>query len=174
MAGTDRCSNCGEPHATGDVFCENCGLDFLTGTLPEPLEPVTSSGATEQATATVVITADPDYHRRVDPDGVLPFPEPPPAPRQVRLTGSRALLGRERPSSGIFPDVDLSHDPAASSRHALLERGRDGSWSITDLGSTNGTYLGDSTDPIEPHVPASISPGTSIHVGAFTRLDLDA
>ena len=29
------CPNCDVAHSAGDVFCENCGYDFLTGTLPD-------------------------------------------------------------------------------------------------------------------------------------------
>lgn len=174
MSGT--CPNCGAAHGDGDVFCEHCGFDFLTGSLPTPDEAVTavpSAGPTETEPDTRVrITADPDYHARMDADGVLAFPDPPPQPRELPITGSEVLIGRARPSRGLFPDIDLSDDPAVSSRHAVLHRRDDGSWTITDLGSTNGTYLGVSTVALEPGVAVSIGPDTDVHLGAWTRLDL--
>ena len=172
-----QCTNCGEPHGVDDVFCENCGLDFLTGTLPTPASPVTSLGNAGEGRAgteaSVTITADRRFHQRMDTDHVLEFPEPEPTARTVRVAGSRVLVGRERPSRGIFPDIDLGSDPAASSRHALFERRADGTWTVTDLGSTNGTYVGDSTIPIDPNSPVTVNRGTPVFVGAWTRLDLD-
>lgn len=166
------CSNCGEPHGPDDVFCENCGFDFLTGSLPTPEPSITSSAPpTEAPNAMVRITADADYHERMDADGVLEFPDPPPPAREVPLTGELVLIGRSRPSRGLFPDIDLSSDPAVSSRHAMLARRGDGSWTLTDVGSTNGTYLGDSTVALEPDVAVPVSDGTDIHVGAWTRLE---
>ena len=54
----------------------------------------------------------------------------------------------------------------------MLERDDD-RWTVTDLGSMNGTYLGDSTVALEAHTPVPVSPGTPIFVGGWTRLDLD-
>ena len=172
------CSNCGEPHDEADVFCENCGLDFLTGSLPDPAEPVStiapSPGPPVAGGAQDVLTiaADRSFHRRMDTDGVLTFPDPEPDQITVPIDGDTVLIGRERPSRGIFPDIDLSADPAVSSRHAMLNRRPDASWTITDLGSTNGTFIGESTVPITPHTPVSLAAGTPIFVGAWTRLDL--
>ncbi|MBI3207118.1 MAG: FHA domain-containing protein [Myxococcales bacterium] len=45
------------------------------------------------------------------------------------------VLGREA------GDVVFTSDPFMSRRHASLTRGRDGSFTLTDLGSSNGTYL---------------------------------
>ncbi len=174
------CSNCGEPHGDADVFCESCGFDFITGTLPEPEPPVTSLGLTPAtptvagaATEVVTIAVDRAFYARMDTDGVLEFPNPEPDQLTVEITGDQVLIGRERPSRNIFPDIDVAADPAVSSRHALLARRPDGSWQITDLGSTNGTYIADSTVAITPHVPVPVAPGTPIFVGAWTRLDLN-
>jgi FHA domain-containing protein len=50
------------------------------------------------------------------------------------LSGSRVLIGRSR-------DCDITlEDPNASRRHAEL-RQEDGSWIVTDLGSTNGVKV---------------------------------
>jgi hypothetical protein len=35
---TRNCQNCNTPHGPDDMFCENCGYDFITGSLPA--EPV--------------------------------------------------------------------------------------------------------------------------------------
>lgn len=174
MSEGTACANCGEPHGPDDVFCEACGFDFLTGSLPTPEAAPTSNAPAHAAPgdphAVVRITADPTYHERMDADGVLDFPDPAPEARDVPLTGDVVLIGRSRPSRGLFPDIDLSSDPAVSSRHAVLARRPDGTWTVTDVGSTNGTYLGDSTVALEPDVAVTVADGTDIHLGAWTRL----
>ena len=56
------------------------------------------------------------------------------APRTVRIGGGTATIGR-------LPECEVVvHDPGASRRHAQI-REQDGVWTLTDLGSTNGTQL---------------------------------
>ncbi len=59
------------------------------------------------------------------------------AGQRVPLSGSEARIGRRAVS-----DVCLSWDSCVSRDHARLRRERE-SWLLEDLGSTNGTYLGD-------------------------------
>lgn len=40
MASEMNCSNCDQAYGPDDMFCENCGYDFLTGSLPPDLEGV--------------------------------------------------------------------------------------------------------------------------------------
>ena len=37
--GQQACPNCSTPNADDALFCENCGYDFTTGTMPRPLTP---------------------------------------------------------------------------------------------------------------------------------------
>jgi FHA domain-containing protein len=56
------------------------------------------------------------------------------APRTVRVGGGTVTIGR-------LPECEVVvHDPGASRRHAQL-REQQGAWTLTDLGSTNGTQL---------------------------------
>ncbi len=55
----------------------------------------------------------------------------------VKLGDAPVTLGRADDSTLVLTD------DYASSRHARLVPG-DGSWTVEDLGSTNGTYLGGS------------------------------
>ena len=53
---------------------------------------------------------------------------------EFELRGEETTIGRD-------PAADVTIDePAASRRHAVIVRGRDGFY-LRDLGSTNGTYL---------------------------------
>ena len=52
----------------------------------------------------------------------------------------------------------------------MLERRRDGACVLRDLGSTNGTFLGDEPAPIPPHTDMPLADGDRIHVGAWTTI----
>jgi hypothetical protein len=62
---------------------------------------------------------------------------------EFSLSTNEAYIGRWDADNGIFPDVDLdAHDPEAkvSRRHARVTF-KDGTYSVEDLGSTNGTFI---------------------------------
>ncbi len=59
------------------------------------------------------------------------------------LSSEETFIGRWDADNGVFPDVDLDqHDPEAkvSRRHARIIF-KDGTYSVEDLGSTNGTFI---------------------------------
>ena len=78
---------------------------------------------------------------------------------RVALDGDRLTIGREKGN-----DVVLPGDPMVSRRHALLERLAAG-WSVSDLGSTNGTFV--NGEPLDR--PRPLYSGDEIAVGE-TRL----
>ncbi|TML24830.1 MAG: FHA domain-containing protein [Actinobacteria bacterium] len=156
-ASGETCPSCGS--ARDGRFCEVCGHDFVLGD-PQP-----------------DTVADPAYHTRMRE---LAAPDAPPIPfpaycpeRRFPVRTTQLLIGRRRPSRGIEPDIDLTgppEDAAVSHSHALLVAGPDGDLSVVDLASANGTYVNESTEPIEPHVPVPLKEGDRIHVGAWTTL----
>lgn len=175
------CPNCGVAHAAGDVFCENCGYDFLTGTLPDETAAASAAVAAHAAEVPLtvaVISIDLSFFARMGFEGVDP-PSVLPAPVRIELPPTDILVGRHSESRGTFPEIDLAGvfdgdaaDPAVSSSHCRLHRGAHG-WTVTDLDSTNGTYLADSDDALKAGTPISLTPGTPIFVGAWTRIDLE-
>jgi len=72
---------------------------------------------------------------------------------RIGLTGAPVLIGRANDSTLVL------EDDYASTRHARISL-QDGMWVVEDLGSTNGTYLGqrkvDGPVPLEPGVPLRI------------------
>jgi len=72
---------------------------------------------------------------------------------RIRLTGAPVLIGRANDSTLVL------EDDYASTRHARISL-QDGMWVVEDLGSTNGTYLGqrkiDGPIPLEVGVPLRI------------------
>jgi FHA domain len=106
----------------------------------------------------------------------VPFPAFCPQRRFV-LTGPQVLIGRRSRSRGIEPGIDLTgppEDSGVSHSHALLVAGPDGSWSVVDLDSANGTYLNDATDPLPPNQPTALASGDQVHLGAWTTLTVTA
>ena len=172
-----ECPNCGESYVEGDIFCENCGLDLLSGTLPEEVE--SQAASPDHGASTATISVDLGFFERMQFAGVEP-PGELPEPVVIELPPTDILVGRQSDSRGTFPEIDLrsvfgaessATDPAVSSTHCRLHRGANG-WTVTDLDSTNGTYVGGETDALPPGRPMNLMPGTPIFVGAWTRIEL--
>lgn len=192
-----RCPSCTTPYAPGDVFCEVCGTNFLTGEeapLPTPPREVllddddAAAGRSDRDVEALLAEADPstpiavDWCAVIDADRELfeanqaetpeklEFPDVVVA-REVPLTGEEMIIGRRDEPRGFFPDIDLSTpmlDPGVSRRHAALRRQPDGAWTVTDCKSTNGTWLNGADTPLPPGEAVRLSDGDRITVGAFS------
>ncbi|WP_343070891.1 FHA domain-containing protein [Streptomyces bathyalis] len=95
--------------------------------------------------------------------------------QQLPLSGNQITIGRRRHSTGEAPDIDLARtpeDPGVSHQHAVLVQQPDGSWSVVDQDSTNGTTINGAEDPIQPFVPVPLKSGDRVHVGAWTTITL--
>ncbi|MFC4912509.1 FHA domain-containing protein [Actinomadura gamaensis] len=130
-------------------------------------------------TWTAVVTADRAYFDAVlklgGPDaGQIAFPPYCPD-RLITLAGERVRIGRRSASRRIEPEIDLSvppEDPGVSRLHAVLLAQPDGSWTLVDPGSANGTTLNDDLEPIPVNVPVPVKDGDRVHVGAWTTITL--
>ena len=166
----EPCPNCGMPRAGAGRFCEDCGFDHSTGKVPAMVQP-TAAPATAQWTATVF--ADREYFAANAIEGV-DFPEQP-AARTVTLPAPQVRIGRRSTSKGTDPEIDLADaDPGVSHSHALLTLSVDGVWLVSDLGSTNGTYLNDEPKPLTAGQTRAVGDGDRVHVGAWTTVQLHA
>lgn len=226
------CQNCSVSHGPDDMFCENCGYDFITGSLPvdgemaaspPPVAPSVldegeesgsagaasgeatgdaesagaAAGGAEAAAAgvagvagspeaespagdvprvTLTISVDKEFFDQVVNDGEIDFPDPVPADQELVLAGAELHIGRTSDSRAIHPDIDvadLTGDQAVSSRHAVLRVANDGTYTIVDVGSTNGTFLDEvDSDAVDHGIPIAVKPGMPIYVGAWTRLTI--
>lgn len=170
----DPCPNCGFPRAGAGRFCEDCGFDHSTGKVPTLAQPTAAAPATAgQWTATIF--ADRAYFDANAIEGVE-FPADAPR-REVNLPAPQVRIGRRSSSKGTDPEIDLSAtplDPGVSHAHALLTLSVDGVWLVSDLGSTNGTYLNDEAKPLTAGQTRSVGDGDHVHVGAWTTITLHA
>jgi hypothetical protein len=199
--GVQVCPNCSTENVPEALFCEACGYDFTTGTLPRPSAPASDSGGTDgsadNAPESGTSAAGPDaaspstpkpafsfvaevwidpawYEVQQSPDK-LPSPG---LPEIVPLTKTSVLIGRPSKSRNIHPDIDCETDSGASRRQSQLTT--DGTrWWVEDLDSANGTFVGQASDPLPADpIPVGskheLKPGDRIYVGAWTRIVIRA
>lgn len=126
-----------------------------------------ASGARPRSAWVAEIWIDPEWYR------IQQAPDQLPSPGQPVIIGLRQrsiVIGRISPSS--HPDIDCGNDSGVSRRHACLSS--DGQrWFIEDLGSSNGTYLGqvDQALPTEAITArVELGPHHRIYVGSWTRI----
>ena len=70
---------------------------------------------------------------------------------------------------GILPSITLN-DPGVSHRHLMVYRNADATLTISDLGSSNGTFLNGSDERLEPGVKTDVADGDRIELGRWTRI----
>jgi hypothetical protein len=165
------CPNCGTPQTAKWRFCEDCGFDHSTGKVPTLTAPAVPVAG--QWTATVF--ADREYFDANAIEGVE-FPANS-QDRDVVLPAPQVRIGRKSTSKGTDPELDLSAsplDPGVSHSHALLTLNIDGVWLVSDLGSTNGTYINDEGKPLTAGQSRTVGDGDRVHVGAWTTITLHA
>jgi FHA domain len=176
--GDQLCPVCATPRVGDDRFCEVCGYDFTTqapGTAPGAPILAAVPGTTSTPAWEAVAVADRNYFDRVAPEGVT-FPLHCP-PRTFLLAGDQIRIGRHSNSRGIQPEVDLAgapEDGAISHLHCILLQQPDGSYSVVDPGSTNGTTMNDDPTPLMANIAVALADGDRIHVGAWTTITIRA
>ncbi len=188
------CPHCGTANVADALFCESCGYDFTTGSMPRPLAPPepTAGASTPPESPTVTAVAgtpagaapagtafswvaelwiDPAWYDAQDSPDPLPSPG---LPATIPLRNASVLVGRTSRSRNIAPDIDCGSDSGVSRRQAQLTT--DGSrWFVEDLESANGTFIGQASatlpeDPIPVGVKRELDPDDRIYLGAWTRL----
>ena len=181
MPAATECPNCAAANSVDALFCEACGYDFTTGSMPRRAEPADTvpdlaGGAGNispplEAAWVAEVWIDPDWYADQESTDALPSPG---LPDVVPLKNTSILIGRASKSRNITPDIDLSSDTGISRRHAQLTT--DGSrWWVEDLGSSNGTYVGGAVDAL-PKTPVAagqkqeVKTGDRIYLGAWTRI----
>jgi pSer/pThr/pTyr-binding forkhead associated (FHA) protein len=125
------------------------------------------------ATWAVVVGLDRDYYDRTLLTRALPGPAVSfPAfsnGRRFPLEGRQMRIGRRSAARGLEPEIDLAvppADPGISRLHAVLIPAPDGSWSLLDPGSANGTLLNGREIAVGELIP--LRDGDRINLGVWT------
>jgi len=156
---------------------------MTSATPPSASAPVTTPapsaapGPSPQPGWTAVVAADRGYFDATmaasGPDAAgIEFPGYCPE-RRFRLSGPEMRIGRHSASRGIEPEIDLTGpptDPGVSHLHAVLVLQPDGTWSVIDPGSANGTIVNDTE--IATGVAVPLKHGDRICLGAWTVLTI--
>ena len=126
------CTTCGESLPDEAKFCPACG---------SPLEDTASAGA-EEPTGSI------DLHTIHGDADLQELPELPAGTGLLVVirgpnAGSRYLLDRASTTVGRHPDSNVFLDDVTVSRHHARVDREDETFVLHDLGSLNGTYLGD-------------------------------
>jgi hypothetical protein len=146
----------------------------------EPTKPARRAApAATSVTWTAVVTADRAYFDGVIADGhveaaSIEFPSHYPE-RRFELTGTEMRIGRRSVSRKLEPEIDLAGpptDPGISHLHAVLIAADDGTWSVLDRGSSNGTQVNGREIAEGEQVP--LRDGDRVCVGAWTALTIHA
>jgi serine/threonine-protein kinase len=121
-----------------------------------------------------VVSADHDYYDSVqaanEQDAArFSFPEDY-SQRRIELAKPEMTIGRRSRSRHIEPDIDLTGDPGVSRLHAILTTAADGTCTVTDKDTPNGTQVNGREIPANEAVP--LRPGDYINLGVWTRITL--
>ncbi|MDH3942933.1 MAG: FHA domain-containing protein [Anaerolineae bacterium] len=162
---SNQCPNCHHHELEGALFCGECGTKLVE----------------QSGLSTAQIPAVESPQEPVNPD--IPHSPPPPTAtiespislhivdtgQSIPLVGRQEFtIGRISEGQAILPDVDLTpyeaYDRGVSRLHATVKLYPE-RFSITDLGSSNGTRL--NNQKIAPHQEEFLSHGDIITLGKF-------
>jgi pSer/pThr/pTyr-binding forkhead associated (FHA) protein len=163
------CSRCGTRAAEASRFCSHCGAP-LRGNVPAPEAP-------SETTSTISISGLEAYDSEATGQHVAPLPPEAQAAvdalplgsallvvRRGPNSGSRFLLDGELTTAGRHPESDIFlDDVTVSRRHVEFRRGPDGVFTVSDVGSLNGTYV--NRERIETGIP--LANGDEVQIGKY-------
>jgi hypothetical protein len=164
--GVLACGRCGSRNAATSRYCSNCGNALRPG----------GEGSTE-TTSTISITGLEAY----DAEATGQHPAPTLSPeaqaavdalpagsallivRRGSNAGSRFLLDGDLTTAGRHPHSDIFlDDVTVSRRHVEFRRQPDGTFTVSDVGSLNGTYV--NREPIDSAV---LGNGDEVQIGKY-------
>ncbi|MFG3498906.1 FHA domain-containing protein [Streptomyces sp. NPDC047928] len=162
------CTRCGHRNAEASRFCSHCGAPLRGGAPAERASETTStisiSGLeaydSEATGQTQLPSLSPEAQAAVD---ALPLGSALLVVRRGPNSGSRFLLDSDLTTAGRHPQSDIFlDDVTVSRRHVEFRRGHDGSFTVADVGSLNGTYV--NREPIDSVL---LTNGDEVQIGKY-------
>ena len=192
--GMEKCPECLTSRPESARYCEACRYDFISGSsfsslsgiaaqvntptpIPEVLQP--AMAATESSRKSdnapmiaqrllIRIVVDPALYTEPDPETPCPVNQ---AEKIFHLDLDENTLGRQFDGKGVHPEIVIQ-DPGISRRHLKFVRNNDGTYSVLELGSANGTYFNGNV--LEAGVVMPMAPGDQMSLGMWTRILVEA
>lgn len=140
------CTRCGHRNAEASRFCSHCGASLRAGVPERPSETTSTisiSGLEAYEAEATGQTASPSLSAEAQAAvDALPLGSALLVVRRGPNSGSRFLLDGELTTAGRHPQSDIFlDDVTVSRRHVEFRRGTDGAFTVSDVGSLNGTYV---------------------------------
>ncbi len=173
------CSNCGASLEADSAFCDMCGTRVSQVPQPRPGGQYQPPPPKPQSPSPYERATPPPPPRDAYATVAAPPAPPPPPTVNARLVvhpGNQALplpqgkpeaiIGRDDPVGGLYPDVDLTDcggdDAGVSRQHARIYF-QGGRAFIEDRGSTNRTYV--NGQPLSPWQAHPLQSGDEVRFG---------
>ncbi|MGW1029561.1 FHA domain-containing protein [Streptomyces sp. NPDC002577] len=161
------CTRCGNRNAEASRFCSNCGAPLRAGLVERSSETTSTISISGIEAYDAEVTGQtpspmlsPEAQAAVD---ALPLGSALLVVRRGPNSGSRFLLDGELTTAGRHPQSDIFlDDVTVSRRHVEFRRGVDGSFTVADVGSLNGTYV--NRERIDSVV---LSNGDEVQIGKY-------
>jgi pSer/pThr/pTyr-binding forkhead associated (FHA) protein len=161
------CARCGHRNAEASRFCSNCGAPLRGGAGPDRASETTSTISISgieayeaEVTGQTVPSLSPEAQAAVE---ALPPGSSLLIVRRGPNAGSRFLLDSDLTTAGRHPESDIFLDDVTVSRsHVEFRRAPDGSFTVADVGSLNGTYV--NRERIDS---VALSNGDEVQIGKY-------
>ncbi|MBL8163285.1 MAG: FHA domain-containing protein [Anaerolineae bacterium] len=168
------CPTCGHRNRPGTLICDNCGTNLMTGNRSTVGTRDLMREAEKEADKPAQQAIDTGELRAVETAGASTFTEE--MVLRVEIEGGTTpmlvypkqeiIMGRRDPNTGGMPDVDLTayagYRMGVSRRHAAI-RLQDKQLQVSDLGSSNGTFLNGTR--LNAHRPYPLRDGDEVRLG---------
>ncbi|WP_282692445.1 FHA domain-containing protein [Streptomyces sp. CC208A] len=162
------CTRCGHRNAADSRFCSHCGTPLRGGVAAERPSETTSTISISGLEAYDAETTGQIAMPALSAEALAAVEALPPGSallvvRRGPNSGSRFLLDGELTTAGRHPQSDIFLDDfTVSRRHVEFRRGQDGTFTVSDVGSLNGTYV--NREPIDSVV---LNNGDEVQIGKY-------